>query len=142
MTTGFSTERARPHETALDDLFAFFATRGYLPERLDVDGDRPDLRITDRDSRLAYVDLKVTAQENLAMKIGALHTFVRIENSGNRVYVIWATPSGFFVDTPWSIMGRISGGPRRATGNGSNTDWYLVRPGGSRLVDYFMEIAA
>ena len=42
------------------------------------------------------------------------------------------------VDTVFTLSTRIVGGPRRATGNGSRTDWLMVKPGGEPFERFFV----
>ena len=142
MTTGYSQQRAVTHDDRIEDLVALLEIRGYRPQRLAPDGDRPDLAVYDPIvRRSAYVDLKTSASGSKhAIKTNALREFRHIENDeGVPVYVVWfREPDGMTVDTLDSLTARIEGGPRRPTGNGSNTDWYLVKPGGTPFTEFFV----
>lgn len=135
--TGYSHERAVPHEERVAALLSILQERGYRPLALASDGDRPDVRITDPKRGTAYIDVKVPQPNQLrySIKIGALAEFRRIETVEHAaVYVVWADNN---VDTPDTLAARIVGGPRRATGNGSATDWLLVERGGTPFNEFF-----
>lgn len=110
--------------------------RGYEPLLLPVDGDRPDIEIHDwhRGGR-AFVDVKTQKRERYSIKLGALREFRRIECiERTPVYIVWGDNR---VDTPDTLSARIVGGPQRATGNGSATDWLLVAIGGTEFNAFF-----
>lgn len=141
MTTGFSHQRAMPHDVALQTVFRQLAARGYHPFDCGVNGDRPDLRITDRDRRRAFVDVKVPDVKtgNISIKRYAFETYTRIlllERA--EVYIVGVYADGdCLVDTVDTLRARMLAGPRRPTGNGSLTDWFLVSGGGTPFDEYF-----
>jgi hypothetical protein len=142
--TGFTHERATPHQEALRQVFGELARRGYRPRELEVSGDRPDVRITDADQCPAYVDVKVPqpGSGNIAVKLRALETYERIVLMEQRhVYiVVIGTDGRWTVDTVDTARARIIQGPRRRSGNGSRTDWVLIACGGTDFDDYFPSI--
>ena len=138
--TGYSSQRARFHDALVEVAVEKLAERGYEPELLPVDGDRPDVRIIDLDGRVAYIDFKTAPEDQprFAIKIGSLETYERYARNGHRVYIAWAKHE-VRVDTVESLIARIHGGPHRATGRGSNTDWLLIEPGGTLFDKFFPE---
>lgn len=138
MSTGFSAQRAVPHELFLARVQGVLYERGYEPVLLDVSGDDPDLSINDG---AAFVDTKTRAdhQTHYAVKHGALESYLRLTAQITPVYVVWDT---WHVDSIFTLTARISGGPRRPTGNGSLTDWVLVKPGGTPFNEFFPSVWA
>lgn len=134
--TGFTHERAIAHEAFLESLLTLLDEYGYQPQKLDANGDLPDVLITDELGLRAYVDVKTVYphHKNYSIKTRALWTYLRCDHP---VYIVWADG---FVDTPESAMCRILGGPRRPTGRGSRTDWYKIARGGTPLGDFFQPI--
>jgi hypothetical protein len=141
VSTGFSRQRAVPHNVALQAAFQRLADRGYRPFDCGANGDRPDLRISDRDRRRAYVDVKVPEVRtgNVAIKRYAFETYARIVLMERaEVYVVSVhADDDWLVDTVDTLRARILAGPRRPTGNGSLTDWLLFGAGGTPFDDYF-----
>jgi hypothetical protein len=137
--TGFSGRRAAQHERLVKRLVQSLNARGYEAKELPVDGDRPDVRIRDRNGRRAYIDIKsaYSGHQNFSIKAGTLHTALAITAQGEPVYIVSIHNNDAFVDTAVSFQARIKHGPRRPTGNGSNTDWYLARPGGTPFDEFF-----
>jgi len=137
-STGFDEERAATHESRIEDLHAVLAVRGYRPRKLQPDGNRPDMAITDKDGRAALVDLKTATQPNYAIKLGSLNEFWRIQLvERTNVYIVWGDGN---VDTVHTLAPRIVGGPRRRSGAGSQTDWVLVRRGGTPFDEFFVPL--
>lgn len=89
--------------------------------------------ITDRDGKRAYVDVKtrMDGQRNYSVKLGALEEYGQMSA---RVYIVWDNGE---VDTKETLTARILGGPRRRNGTGSQTDWVLIRPGGTLFDEFF-----
>lgn len=135
--TGYSHERAQPHEARLADIAALLSARGYQPEEQPVDRDRPDLLIHDFNRRTAaWVDVKTSKPNQIrrAVKLGALETYWRLSLTDVPVYIVWEDGC---VDTVHTMSARIVGGPRRQTGNGSRTDWVLIERGGTPFNEFF-----
>lgn len=136
--TGFSAARAISHDERVHALMALLDDRGYSPVELRVNGDRPDIKIVDwHRSGPAYIDLKTRSSQHtrFSIKLAALREFRQIEVVEMcPVYIIWGNDR---VDTPDTLASRLVGGPRRATGNGSATDWLLVEEGGTELNAFF-----
>lgn len=137
--TGFSPERSARHDRLVKRLVSRLSKLGYEPVELPVDGNRPDVRIRDLDGSTGYVDLKSAYQGhgNFAIKRGTFQTAAQISAQGTPVYIISVHEKRAWVDTPETYGARLLGGPRRPTGNGSNTDWLLARPGGTPFEDFF-----
>lgn len=137
--TGFSPDRAVPHDVALHRVSNELRLRGFPNENLPAVGHRPDLKLAIGD----YVDVKTGAPERrIAIEVDSLHEYLRLEYvEGCRVYIVFVAadtgPNGWEVDTAASALARVVGGPRRATGKGSKDDWYIVARGGSRFDDFF-----
>lgn len=133
--TGYTRERDQAHrDLMVTRLIPELAALGYEPCELPPEGDDPDLKIYDwRLECEGYVDLKVSkpGQPNFAVKSGALDRFRELESHGASIFIVWVDGLGrWFVDTPSGAAARMIGGRRRATMNGSETDWYLIRHGG------------
>ncbi len=126
--TGFTTERAAPHEQAVWRVLQELNHRGYATTELMVDGDRPDARI----NLGPYIEVK-TGSPNLAVKVGSLETYETIETTERvKVRVVWLqhpfdSVSEWRVCTPNQIREAVLGGPRSPTAGGSNTAWFLCR---------------
>jgi hypothetical protein len=127
--SGYTKARAAEHDRQLDDIYRVLDDRGYDPEMLPVDGHRPDMRLGTGD----YLDVK-TGQPNLAIEINSINTYRSIQAKEERtVYIVHAIENQWWVCTLETIKVKQDGkgplGPRRATGRGSNDDWYLYQPG-------------
>lgn len=134
MSTGYTQERAAPHEVAVAAVLAELNNRGYPCAELPVDGHRPDAKLIDGD----YIEVK-TGHPSLVIELDSLHEYQRIETiERHRVYIVHAPapdPSTWQVHTPASL--NVRGGPRRRSGSGSLDDWYRCDAHGTRFVDYF-----
>lgn len=141
MSTGFTKERAYPHdEIALPTVVGELNRLGYEAWLLQPDGHRPDARLASGE----YLEVKTTGDRNLAIEINDVIEWRHIEASEkNRVYVISVSgnppatdPQKWRVNTLESLV--LMRGPLRPTGNGSNDDWYQYRPDtGVFFVDMF-----
>jgi hypothetical protein len=139
VSTGFNVDRAADHETVVALLISGLRQNGYNPVELDVNGDDPDIQITDRDGRRAFIDVKTryAGNGNWAVKHGSLAAYWRLTLAGTPVYVIWESGGRATVDTVFTLQNRIIDGPLRATGRGSRTDWVKVAPGGVPFDAFF-----
>lgn len=137
--SGFDVGRAALHDSLVENLVAILERRGYEPQLLPVDGNRPDIQIKDHNGDIAYIDPKTRYpnQMNYSIKRGSLIEYVRLTHAGRSVYVVWLSERPPLVDDVFTLAARITGGPRRPTGKGSQTDWLLVRPGGTPFNDFF-----
>ena len=127
MNTGYSKQRDAIHDAALKEVTALLAQRGYKVQLLEVDGHRPDASLGHGE----YFNVK-TGEPNVVIEINSWNEYRRIETvERGRVYIIWRNRwKQWLVFTVSSLAPGIEGGPRRATGNGSNDDWYKINPRG------------
>ncbi len=142
-TSGFTAERAAPHEEFVRKIVAELKQRGYKPTVMPTEGNRPDIGIHDWVRNVAaWVDPKTRYEhhENYAVKAGSLETYWLLTLKGAPVYIVWWPD--FTVDTVFTLTPRIIGGPERPTGSGSNTDWVKVKPGGTAFDTFFVSAIA
>jgi hypothetical protein len=135
--TGYSARRAAPHERFLEEIRERLFGLGYSrPLILPPDGDKPDMRLGDG----SYIDAKTRKphHQNYSVKVGSFHTYFQLALAGEVVFIVW---DNWKVDTPVSAIARIEGGPTRPTGNGSKTDYYLVKEGGTPFKDWFLPMS-
>lgn len=139
MSTGFNTDRACDHEAVVALIVSGLEQNGYRPRELDVNGNDPDIEISDRDGRTAFIDVKTryAGHGNWTVKHGSLAAYWRLTLAGTPVYVVWDNGAGATVDTVFTLQQRIIEGPLRATGRGSRTDWLKVAPGGVPFDTFF-----
>lgn len=131
-TTGYSTKRAAPHDRAVKSLVTWLRERGYECGEQPLDGHRPDIRLHDDGD---YIDVKV-GTPNLAIEIDSYNCYQQIQAvERRRVYIVHVCDNAWWVHTPNTLQ--FVGGPRRATSNGSNDDWYLATNSGTPLADFF-----
>ena len=135
--SGYTTERAAPHERVVWRVLQELNHRGYETWELPVDGDRPDCRM-----KSGYVEVK-TGVPSLVVKVGSFQTYKHIETvEGEQVWIVWVGTMTWPVDR-WRVVtvneyeSEIVGGKREPTGRGSHTPWYLSRATGSPFVSVF-----
>ena len=140
MPSGFSAERAAPHDAELQQIFNILEDRGYEPAMLPVDGHRPDMFL---DQCGDYLDVK-TGGPNLTIEINSINEYRSIQALEKKsVYIVHIYDNERWVltlDMLRPVQGHAYTGPNRATRNGSNDNWFLFEPGhrcGTRFDDYF-----
>lgn len=122
--SGYTLERAAPHEAAVRELVALLAARKIRADVLPLDGHNPDLWI---DELAVFVDVKTSNHhENLAIEVECFRAWDKLERAGKDVLVVHRDKFGRWrVDCPRSLLARIRS-VRPATANGSNDRWYLI----------------
>ena len=135
--SGYTAERAAPHERVVWRVLQELNHRGYQTVELPVDGDRPDCRMED-----GYVEIK-TGLPSLVIKVGSFHTYKHIEKAeGETVWIVWVGTASLPTDE-WRVVtlkeyeAGIVGGVRQPTGRGSHTPWYLSRATGNPFTSIF-----
>lgn len=127
--SGFTRQRAAPHERALIALRALLVSRGRLVEILPVDGYCPDALVDER----FWIDVKVPSAGNSKLAIAADEFEYQGEHYPDIRY-LWIHRDGLWrIDTWESVRGRMDGGRRPPTENGANTDWFRFFPEPSRI---------
>lgn len=135
--SGYTTERAAPHDQAVLEVLQVLHQRGYPAVELPVDGHRPDIALL---AGKGYVEVK-TGGPNMAVETNSLHTYEDIETyESSSVWIVHVpqpgTPPGAWrVDTPDTV--RLLSGPRLRSGKGSNDPWYLCRIPRMKFDDVF-----
>lgn len=138
--SGYTPERAAPHDAVVQVVMAWLGRRGYPVKELPVDGHRPDLKRLEIGA--GYVEVK-TGQPNLAIEFESVITYEDIFFfEGDPVEIIHvphptSPPSDWRVHTPKTL--RIIRGPLPPTGKGSNDPWYLCDPNGVPAEEFYPE---